>query len=121
MEVPRLGVNSELQLLATATAAATWDLTLICDLYHSSWQPQIPEQMSEAMDTSRIPFLCTTVGTPGYSFLSNNNTSIETEALAHTYIALDLPEQNLHEWANIIGRRRFAEKSQHQLTKGKKG
>ena len=40
MEVPKLGVESELQLLAytTATATATWDPSCICDLHHSSWQ-----------------------------------------------------------------------------------
>ena len=37
-EVPRLGVKSELPLLAYATATVTQDLSLICDLYpaHSS-------------------------------------------------------------------------------------
>ena len=32
MEIPRLGVESELQLLATATATATTDLSHICNL-----------------------------------------------------------------------------------------
>ena len=41
MEVPRLGVEWELQLSAYTTATATPDLSLICDLHHSSWQPQI--------------------------------------------------------------------------------
>ena len=36
MEVPRLGVETELQLPAYATATATLDLSLICDLHHSS-------------------------------------------------------------------------------------
>ena len=36
MEVPRLGIESELQLLAYATATATLDPSLICNLYHSS-------------------------------------------------------------------------------------
>ena len=37
MKVPRLGVESELQLpaYATATATATPDLSCICDLHHS--------------------------------------------------------------------------------------
>ena len=35
MEVPRLGVELELQLPAYATATATWDLSCICDLHHS--------------------------------------------------------------------------------------
>ena len=41
MEVPRLGVKSKLQLPAYATTTATQDLSLVCDLCHSSWQYQI--------------------------------------------------------------------------------
>ena len=37
-EVPGPGVQSELQLLATATARATQDLSCICNVYHNSWQ-----------------------------------------------------------------------------------
>ena len=33
MEIPRLGVESELQLLAYTTAIATWDLSCICSLH----------------------------------------------------------------------------------------
>ena len=40
-EVPRLGVESELQLLAYTTATGTWDRSHICDLHHSSRQCQI--------------------------------------------------------------------------------
>ena len=36
MEVPRLGVELELQLRATATAMP--DLSFVCDRHHSSWQ-----------------------------------------------------------------------------------
>ena len=36
LEAPRLGVESELQLPAYATA--TPDLSHVCDLHHSSWQ-----------------------------------------------------------------------------------
>ena len=36
MEVPRLGVKSELQLLAYTTATATRDLSHVCHLHHSS-------------------------------------------------------------------------------------
>ena len=41
MEVPRLGVESELALLAYATATAMPDPSHICDLHHSSWQSWI--------------------------------------------------------------------------------
>ena len=54
MEVPGLGVESELELpsytTATATATAAWDLSCICDLCHSSWQRWILNPLSEARD-----------------------------------------------------------------------
>ena len=46
MEVPRLGVESELQLPAYTTAIATRDPSAICDLHHSSWQCRILTQGS---------------------------------------------------------------------------
>ena len=36
MEVPMLGVESELQLLAYTTAIATQDPSHVCDLLHSN-------------------------------------------------------------------------------------
>ena len=50
MEVARLGVKSELQLLAYATATVTRDLSLICDLHHSSWHCWILNPLSKARD-----------------------------------------------------------------------
>ena len=47
MEVPRLGVESELQLPAYTTATATRDPSCICNLYHSSRQCR--------MDSSQVP------------------------------------------------------------------
>ena len=41
MEFPRPGVETELELLAYTTAIATWDLSHVCNLYHSSQQCQI--------------------------------------------------------------------------------
>ena len=38
MEFPRLGVGSELKLLACTTATATPDPSQVCVLHHSSWQ-----------------------------------------------------------------------------------
>ena len=70
MEVPRLGIELELQLLAYATATAMQDPSHICDLHHSSRQCRILNPLSEARDqtgnlvvTSRILFCCTTVET----------------------------------------------------------
>ena len=74
MEVPRLGVELELQLLAYATATAMPDLEL-----HLRPTPQLmaildPDSLSEAKDptqvaTSWIRFCCTTMGTPSMSIL----------------------------------------------------
>jgi len=50
MEVPRLGVKSELQLLAYATDIAILDPSHVSDLYHSSQQGGILNPMSKARD-----------------------------------------------------------------------
>ena len=58
MEVPRLGVESELelelQLLAYTTAIARQDLSCICDLHHSLGQRWILDPLSEARDQTHI-------------------------------------------------------------------
>ena len=54
MEVPRLGVESELQLLAYATATVTLDPSHVCYLHHSSRPCWIPNQLSEARDQTRV-------------------------------------------------------------------
>ena len=74
MEVPRLGVQSELQLLTYTVVTAMWDLSHICHLHHNSWQPRVPNLLSKArdqtcilVDTSWICFCCATMGTPAYT------------------------------------------------------
>ena len=71
MEVPRLGVESELQLPGCTTATVMQDLSRICNLYPSSWQRQILNPLSEArhrtrnlMVPSRSRFHCAMTGTP---------------------------------------------------------
>ena len=71
MEVTRLGVELELQLMAYATAIAMPDLSHVCDLHHSSWQCWILNPLSKARDwthvlmaTSQICFYWATIGTP---------------------------------------------------------
>ena len=54
MEFPRLGAESEEQLLAYTTATAVWDLSRICDLQSSSWQCRILNPLSEARDRTHI-------------------------------------------------------------------
>ena len=74
MEIPRLGIESELQLLANTRARAAEDPSCICDLYHGSQQCRIPDPLSQArdqtlvlMDASQIHFYCTTTGSPHQS------------------------------------------------------
>ena len=55
MEVPRLGVESEIQLPAYTTARATRFLSHVCDLHHSLRQPWIPDPPSEARDSNPHP------------------------------------------------------------------
>ena len=50
MEVPRLGVKSELQLLAYTPARAILDLNHVCDLPRSVWQCRILNLPSKARD-----------------------------------------------------------------------
>jgi len=50
MEVPRLGVQLELQLPAYATTTATQAPREVCDIHHSSQQRQILNPLSEARD-----------------------------------------------------------------------
>ena len=71
MEVPRLGVKSELQLPAYTTATATSDPSHVWDLPHSLWQCQIPNPLSEAGDRTHnlmipswIRFCCAMMRTP---------------------------------------------------------
>ena len=52
MEVPILGIASELQL--QASSAAKPDLSHIRDLHHSLWQHWIFNQLSEARDSTLI-------------------------------------------------------------------
>ena len=53
-EVPRLGVELELQLPAYAIATATQDLSCLCDLHHSSQRRGILNPLSEARDQTCI-------------------------------------------------------------------
>ena len=54
MEMPRLGVESELQLLASATATATWDPSHPCNLHGSSQQHWILNPLTGARDPTPI-------------------------------------------------------------------
>ena len=77
MELPRLGVKSELHLPAYTTATATSDPSCGCDLHHSSWQCRILNPLSEARDwtcilmvTSWVCYHWTTNGNSNLGFLA---------------------------------------------------
>ena len=84
MEVPRLGVKLELQLLAYVTATATWVLS-----HHSSQQCWIPglaqwvrwDWTFILMDTSHIHFHYATMGTPSGQHFKFNRWALFTENL----------------------------------------
>ena len=74
MEIPTLGVSSELQLPAYTTATAMPEASRVCDLQHSSKQRQILNPLSKARDPThnvmvpnQIRFRCATTGTPKFS------------------------------------------------------
>ena len=69
--IPRLGVESEPQMTAYATAIQ--DLSHVCDLYHSSRQCQTLNPLSRARDenhiltvTSQVHYVWATTGGPSY-------------------------------------------------------
>ena len=77
MEVRRLGVQLELQLLAYTTATATQDPSHDCDLHHSSRQCQIFNPLSEVRDrtpvfrdASLVSYCWVTAGTSTLPFFS---------------------------------------------------
>ena len=80
MEVPRLGVESELQLPASTTATAMRDPSHICDLHHSSWQPWVLNPLSKArdrihflMDTSQVLYHGAMMGTPNFGLFDDSH------------------------------------------------
>ena len=104
MEVPRLGVKSELQLPAYTTATAIPDPSRIFDLHHSSQEHGILNPLSEArdqtrilMNTSRVHYHRATVGTPGWliviSSLYLQNLHKVQEGLAITCISKAAPKK----------------------------
>ena len=95
MEVPRLGSNWSRSCQPYATATAMWDPNHIFDLHRSSRQCLILNPRSEVrdwthilVDTSGIPYLWVTTGTPhtrsfSYSFPSWFITGFEYTSLCY--------------------------------------
>ena len=75
MEFPRLGGQIGTAAAGLATATATWDLSHVCDLHHSSWQHRILNPLSETrdwtcilMDPSQVCYCWVTTGAPSAHF-----------------------------------------------------
>ena len=88
MEVPRLGVNSELQWLVCTTVTAIRNQSRVCNLNHSSQQCWILNPLDEArdqtpilVDTSWVPYHWTTMGTPWSSTLKSQHNTMGTRSL----------------------------------------
>ena len=85
VEVPRPGVQLELQLPAYTTARATRDLSHICNPHHCSRQRRILNPLSSARDRtcklmvpSQICLRCSTTGIPDDNFYNKKRVCIET-------------------------------------------
>ena len=57
IKVHCLGVKSELQQPAYATATAMWYLSHVCDLYHNLWQCWILNPLSKTRERTSSPWV----------------------------------------------------------------
>ena len=92
MEVPRLGVKSELQPPAYTTAMR--DPSHVCDLHHSPQQCQILNPLSEArdrtrilQDTSQIRFRCATMEMPGVQLSDGRGLNLPRQMSSCTFLS----------------------------------
>ena len=120
MEVPRLGVKSELYLLAYTTAIATLALNHVCDLHQSSRQCWILKPLNKAgdwtcilMDASQFCFCWALGGTPSnsnshflylFNLLLQNvyvytyaHTNTHTHTHTHSFLSWDTKNYNTPE------------------------
>ena len=80
MEVPRLGVELELQLPASTTATAMLYLSCVFDLHHSSRQHRILNPLSEARDRTCV-LMDASLGSLPLSHVGNSLSGPISEAL----------------------------------------
>ena len=115
LEVPRIGVELELQLRDYATATVTWDLSHVCKLRHSSRQRQILNPRSEArdrtcilMDPSQVLVSWATKETPAVcSFMQYSN------CLCVSYLMDCSRAGNILCFLYILGHTRYSKKKIH--------
>ena len=88
MEVPRLGVQSELQLPAYTTATETRDLSHVFNLHHSSRPFQILNPLSEARDRT-----CNLMDAGQIRFLPQDPYTCSSLSSERLYASIMLPSQ----------------------------
>ena len=95
MEIPRIGVQSELHVPAYATATATLDPSYICNLHHRSQQRWIFNPLSKAkdrtlvlMDPSWVCYLWATKGTPEDQILTDHFRLLELAHISRAHIGI---------------------------------
>ena len=87
MEVPRLGVESELQLPACDIATATQDPSFVCNLHHSSRQRRILKTRQERLVfrdplfSEGLPCSCFRKDSSSTKLSSSNTPSFQTRPL----------------------------------------
>ena len=108
MEVSRLGVKLQLQLLAYSTATATWDPSCICDLHHSSRQCWILKPLSEVRDRTNILMDTSWVRNP----LSHNRNS---EAFYEVLFLMSQRVREAWELNKRQGRQKKKKKKIHEV------
>ena len=115
MEIIRLGVESEPQLPAYATATAMSDTSHVCNLHHSSQQCQLLNPLNEArdgmhilMDTSRIHFHCNMTGLYQPHLVLHHPSPKNKDILKHshyhseTYNRLKITLFSIHYTYNVL-------------------
>ena len=91
MEVPRLRVELELQLLTTASATAMPDASHVCNLHHSSQRHQNLKPLSGVRDGTcvlMVHYCWATMGTPTERFLIMNEHRIFSCSFLHLLITI---------------------------------
>ena len=89
MEVPRLGAESELQMLAYTTAKATLDQSCVCNLHQGSQQHWILNPLGEARDWTCI--LMDTIQAPNLLSHNGNSKNLFYYLFIYLFIFVFLP------------------------------
>ena len=117
MEVPRLGVESELQLLFYNTATATSDPSCIYGLHHSSWQRQILNPRSKSRDWTciliHISWVHNLLSHNGNSRMNHLWPSLWQSLYSQAYVGMEISVKN--HCLNVFCRRTMIECCCEQL------